>query len=194
MTAPAVAVGDDIAAVVEALIDRVGIDGCNGQDGTITVPFQLGPLRQAVLCPAERFQGRTTPHHRAVGPEVGLRHVAAPVLGQLRGQKLGFVRGGDRIGVRVPFGFQLLHKVGIVRNDPGELGVAPPGGKPGRRLLDDDPVALLIGSGRSFIAKGDPAGGDGGCRNSRQGQEHNYESRETSQDGHEGNLATESKI
>ena len=194
MTAPAVAVGHDVAAVVEALVDRVGIDGRNGKYGTFTVPFQLGPLRQPVLGPAVRLQGRTAPYHRAVGPEVGLRHVAAPVLRQLRGQKLGFAVGGDRIGVRVPVGFQLLHKVGIVRNDPGEFGIAPPGGEAGRRLFDDDPMALLIGSGRSFIAKGDPAGGDGGCRDSRQGQEHNYESGETSQDGHEGNLATESEI
>ncbi len=194
VTAPAVAVGHDIVAIAEALIDRVGIDRCNGEDGTITVAFQIAPLHEAVLGPAERLQGRTAPGQRAVGPEVGLRYVSAPVLSQLRGQECRFGGIGYRMRFGVPVGFQLLHIIGIVRHDPGELGIAPPSGQPGRGLLDDDPVALRIGSAGSFIAKGDPAGGDGGCRDSRQGQPHNCDLEDIPQVGHEGNLPTEPEI
>ena len=51
-------------------------------------------------------------------------------------------------------------------------------------------MALLLCAAGRGIAKGDPAGGDGGSRDPRQGDEQNYESGDTSQAGHEGNLAT----
>ena len=194
VTAPAVAVGDDIAAVVVALIDRVGIESRGRDAGTFTVSLQLGPLGQSVVLPAKRPQGRTAPRQGSVGPEVGLGHVAAPIISQLRSQEFGLGCIGDRVIFGAPVGFQALHIVGIVRHDTGELGVAPPGGQAGRRRFDEDPMALLLCTAGRVIAKGDPAGGDGRDRGYRQGHEHNCESSETSQVGHEGNVPTESKI
>ena len=194
VTAPAVAVGDDIAAVVVALIDRVGIESRGRDLRPFAGLLQGSSLRQTVLCPAKRPQGRTAPRQGSVGPEVGLGHVAAPIISQLRSQEFGFVGFGHGMADRVPAGFQALHIVGIVRHDLGELGVAPPGGQAGRRRFDEDPMALLLCTAGRVIAKGDPAGGDGRDRGYRQGHEHNCESSETSQVGHEGNVPTESKI
>ena len=152
--APAVAVGHDIRAVVVTLIDRVGIKSRGGDAGPQAVLLQLGPLRRAVLLPAERPQRRTAPRQRAVSPEVGLGHVAAPIPGQLRGQALGLVGIGYGMIFGVPAGFQVLHIVGIVRHDPGELGVAPPGGQAVLGSFDDDPMTLLLFSAGRVIAKG----------------------------------------
>ena len=194
VTAPAFAVGHDVAAVVEALINRVGIESRRGDAGTATVLLQLGPLYQAVLLPAKGIRRRAAPGQRSVRPEVGLGHVAAPVPRQLLGQALGLVGIGYGMIFGAPAGFQVLNIVGIVRHDLGELVVTPPGGKAVLGSFDDDPMALLLFTAGRVIAKGDPAGGDGRDRGYCQGHEHNCESRETSQVGHEGNVPTESKI
>ena len=177
--APAISVGDDIAAVAVALIERIGIKRGGGYDGTLAVLLQFGPLRQAILFPAESPQCSSAPGHCAMRPEVRLGQVSAPVARQLLGQALGFVRLGNGMVRRGPLGFQPFHILGIVGSDPGELLIAPPGGKAVFGSLDDDPVALLIGSGGSFITKGDPAGGDGRHRGHRQGQPQNCELEDT---------------
>ena len=178
VTAPAVAVGHEVFAVVVTLVDRVGIDRRRGRLRPLAGVLQFGSLRQAVLLPAEGLERIAAPRQRAVRPEVGLGNVAVPILRQLRCQKLGLGGVGHGMRGRVPFGFQAFDIVRIVRHDPGELGVTPPGGQAGRRLLDDDPMALLLCPAGRLEAKGDPAGGDGSYRDGRQGQQHNYESRD----------------
>ena len=185
MTAPAIAVGHDVFAVVVTLVDRVGIDRGRGDFRPLAGSLQRAPLRQAVLLPAERPQRRTAPRERPMSPEVRLGHVAVPILRQLRSQEFGLGGIGDRVIFGAPAGFQVLHIVGIVRHDLGELAVAPPGGQAVLGSFDDDPMALLLFSAGRVIAKGDPAGGDGRGRGYRQGHEHNYESRDTPQVGHE---------
>ena len=178
MTAPAIAVGHDVAAVVVTLVDRVGIDRGRGDFRPLSGPLELVPLRQAVLLPAERPQCRAASSKRSVCPKVRLGHVAVPILRQLRSQEFGLGGIGNRMIFGAPAGFQVLHIVGIVRHDLGEFLVAPPSRKSLGRLFDKNPIGFNF-SLSGHVLQRNPAGWNGSGCDARQGNEHNYESRDT---------------
>ena len=154
--APPLSIVHNVFVVVVALVDRVGIDGGGGNARPLAGLLQRVPLRQPVLLPAEGSERRAAPRHGAVRPEVGLRHVAAPILRQLLGQASGFARVGYRMLGRVPVGFQALDVFGIARRDLGQLLVAPPSRKSVGGFLDKNPIALLLSLGGNVLQR-DPA-------------------------------------
>ena len=176
--APAVAVGHDILAVVVTLIDRVGIESRGGDAGPQAVLLQIGPLRRAVLLPAERPQRRTAPRERPMSPEVRLGHVAVPILRQLLGQELGLDGIGYRMIFGAPIGFKVLHIVLVAGDDLGKLLVTPPSGESVSGLFDKNPVTGFLSLGGDVLER-DPAGRNGSGHDARQGHENNYESRDT---------------
>ena len=190
MTAPAFAEGHYVIAVAPALVDGVGVDGCGRDAGALAFILQRLSLRQSVLCPAVGVRCLAAPRQRPVSPIVGLGQVAAPISCQLFGQFLRLGGVGCGVIFRAPVGFKVLYIFLVAGDDLGKVFIAPPSIKPFGGLFDENPISLFFSHGGDIL-QGDPAGGDGRGRDSRQCQVQKYELEDTSQVGHEEIFTTE---